>query len=89
MAGGGSERRPVAQVPLMLGMLRHLAVAAVIDRRLPPHPDNVLSCGPGVAALVWALLDGHAVLSKGGPRLAERGHAVPAPTRLTASLAQR
>lgn len=54
-------------------MLRKLEVAAVIDRLLPPHPDNVLSCGTGVEALVLAILDGHHVLDKVGQRLEERG----------------
>lgn len=73
MAVGVSEIRPVAHLPLVLGMLRKLEVAAVIDRLLPPHPDNVLSCGTGVEALVLALLDGHHVLYKVGQRLEERG----------------
>lgn len=73
MAVGVSEIRPVAHLPLVLGMLRKLEVAAVIDRLLPPHPDNVLSCGTGVEALVLAILDGHHVLYKVGQRLEERG----------------
>jgi transposase len=73
MAVGVSAIRPVAHLPLVLGMLRKLEVAAVIDRLLPPHPDNVLSCGTGVEALVLAILDGHHVLYKVGQRLEERG----------------
>jgi hypothetical protein len=73
MAVGVSEIRPVAHLPLVLGMLRKLEVAAVIDRLLPPHRDNVLSCGTGVEALVLAILDGHHVLYKVGQRLEERG----------------
>jgi hypothetical protein len=73
MAVGVSEIRPVAHLPLILGMLRKLEVAAVIDRLLPPHPDNVLSCGTGVEALVLAILDGHHGLYKVGQRLKERG----------------
>ena len=73
MAIAVSEIRPVAHLPLVLGMLRKLEVAAVIDRLLPPHPDNVLSCGTGVEALVLAILDGHHVLYKVGQRLEERG----------------
>lgn len=73
MAIAVRERRPVAHLPLVLGMLRNLEVAAVIDRLRPPHPDNVLSCGTGVEALVVAILDGHQVLYKGGQRLEERG----------------
>ena len=73
MAVGVSEIRPVAHLPLILGMLRQLEVAAVLDRLLPPQPDHVLSCGTGVEALVLALLDGHQVRYKGGQRLEERG----------------
>jgi Domain of unknown function (DUF4277) len=54
--------RHVAHLPLILGMLRKLEVAAVIDELLPPHPDTVLSCGRGVEALVLAILDGHHAL---------------------------
>jgi hypothetical protein len=49
---------PVAHLPLVLVVLRCLAVATVIDRLLPPHPAHVLSCGRGVEALVLAILDG-------------------------------
>jgi hypothetical protein len=45
-----SEIRPVAHLPLVLGMVRKLEGAAVIDTVCPPHPDNVVSCGRGVAA---------------------------------------
>jgi transposase len=68
-----SEIRPVAHLPLVLGMLRKLDVATIIDRLLPPHPDNVLSCGRGVEALVLAILDGHHALYKVGARVEERG----------------
>jgi transposase len=73
MAVAVSEIRSVAHLPLILGLLRKLEVAAVIDRLLPPHPDNVLSCGRGVEALVLAILDGHHALYKVGARLEERG----------------
>jgi hypothetical protein len=73
MAIAVSEIHPVAHLPLVLGMLRKLDVAAVIDRLLPPHPDNVLSCGTGGEALVLAILDGHPVLYKVGQRLEEGG----------------
>jgi transposase len=73
MAVTVSEIRPVAHLPLILGMLRKLEVAALIDKLLPPHPDNVLACGRGVEALVLAILDGHHALYKVGTRLAERG----------------
>jgi hypothetical protein len=64
---------PVAHLPLVLGVLRKLSVAAIIDTLCPPHPAQVLSCGRGVEALVLAILDGHHALYKVGARLAERG----------------
>ena len=73
MAIAVSEIRPVAHLPLVLGMLRKLEVAAVIDTVCPPHPDNVVSCGRGVEALVLAILDGDHALYKVGQRLEERG----------------
>ena len=58
---------PVAHVPLVLGVLRRLEVATVIDRLIPPHPAHVLSCGRGVEALVLAILDGdHALYKRWG-----------------------
>jgi hypothetical protein len=39
MAVAVREIRPVAHLPLTLGMLRELDVAAIIDGLLPPHPD--------------------------------------------------
>jgi len=65
--------QPVAPLPFVLGVLRRLEVATVLDRLIPPHPAHKLSCGRGVAALVLAMLDGHPALSKGGKRLEERG----------------
>src|SRR5712691_7177418 len=64
---------PVAHLPLVLGVLRKLDVAALIDTLCPPHPAHVLSCGRGVEALVLAILDGHHALYKVGARLEERG----------------
>jgi transposase len=64
---------PVAYLPLILGVLRRLEVATVIDRLIPPHPAHVLSCGRGVEALVLAILDGDHALYKVGKRLEERG----------------
>jgi transposase len=64
---------PVAHLPLVLGMLRKLDVARLIDAIIPPHPEHVLSCGRGVEALVLAILDGHHALYKVGQRLDERG----------------
>src|ERR687887_1859382 len=65
--------RPVAHLPLVLGVLRKLDVAALIDTLCPPHPAHALSCGRGVEALVLAILDGHHALYKVGARLEERG----------------
>jgi transposase len=64
---------PVAHLPLILGVLRRLEVATLIDRLIPPHPAHGLSCGRGVEALVLAILDGHHALYKVGKRLEERG----------------
>ena len=64
---------PVAHLPLVLGVLRRLDVAAVIDSMIPRHPAHVLSCGRGVEALVLAILDGHHALYKVGARVEERG----------------
>ena len=63
---------PVAHLPLVLGVLRRLEVATVIDGLMPPHPAHGVSCGRGVAALVRAILDGEHALSKVGKRLEER-----------------
>ena len=64
---------PVAHLPLVLGAVRKLNVAALIDTFCPPHPAHILSCGRGVEALRLAMLDGHHALSKVGARLEERG----------------
>jgi transposase len=64
---------PVGHLPFVLGVLRRLEVATVIDRLIPPHPAHVLSCGHGVEALVLAILDGDHALYKVGRRLEERG----------------
>ena len=73
MAMTVQQIHPVAHVPLVLGVLRRLEVATVIDRLIPPHPAHKLSCGRGVEALVLAILDGHHALYKVGQRLEERG----------------
>jgi transposase len=73
MAISVQQMRPVAHLPLVLGVLRRLEVATIIDRLIPPHPAHVLSCGRGVEALVLAILDGDHALSKVGRRLEERG----------------
>ena len=64
---------PVAHLPLVLGVLRKLEVAQIIDTMIPPNPAHVLSNGRGVEALVLAILDGHHALYKVGRRLDERG----------------
>ena len=64
---------PVAHLPLILGVLRRLEVATLIDQLIPPHPAHGLSWGRGGEALVLAMLDGHHALDKVGKRLAERG----------------
>jgi transposase len=64
---------PVAHLPLILGVLRRLEGATLIDQLIPPHPAHGLSCGRGVEALVLAILDGHHALYKVGKRLEERG----------------
>src|SRR5215510_12034580 len=65
--------RPGAHWPLVLGVVRKLNIAALIETCCPPHPATVLSCGRGVEALLLALLDGHHALYKVGARLEERG----------------
>ncbi len=55
---------PVAHLPLVLGVVRKLNVAALIETFCPPHPAHVLSCGRGVEALLLAILDGHHALYK-------------------------
>ena len=73
MAVAIHQIHPVAHLPLVLGVVRKLNVAALIDAFCPPHPANVLSCGRGVEALLLAILDGHHALYKVGARLEERG----------------
>jgi transposase len=73
MAMAVQQIHPVAHLPLILGVLRRLEVATVIDRLIPPHPAHGLSCGRGVEALVLAILDGHHALYKVGKRLEARG----------------
>src|SRR5215510_2420493 len=73
MAMTVQQIHPVAHLPLVLGVLRRLEVATVIDRLIPPHPAHGLLCGRGVEALVLAILDGHHALYKVGQRLEARG----------------
>src|SRR5712692_9788604 len=65
--------RPVAHLPLILGVVRKLDIATIINGLIPPNPANVLSCGRGVEALVLAILAGPHALYKVGARLEERG----------------
>ena len=53
---------PVAHLPLVLGVLRRLEVATLIDDLIPPHPAHGLSCGRGVEAWVRAILVGRHAL---------------------------
>jgi transposase len=64
---------PVAHLPLVLGVLRKLEVAALVDSLITPHPEQVVSAGRAMEALVLAILDGHHALYKVGRRLDERG----------------
>src|ERR687885_480283 len=64
---------PVAHLPLVLGVVRKLNIATLIDTFCPPHPAHVLSCGRGGEALLLAIPDGHHALYKVGARLEERG----------------
>jgi transposase len=73
MAMAVQQIDPVAHLPLILGVLRRLEVATLIERLIPPHPAHGLSCGRGVEALGLAILDGHHALYKVGKRLEERG----------------
>src|SRR5262245_49682781 len=67
------QSSPVAHLPVVLGGIRQLNVAALIDTCCPPHPAHIRSCGRGVEALLLAILEGHQALYKGGARLEERG----------------
>jgi transposase len=73
MAVAIHQINPVAHLPLVLGVVRKLNLAGLIDTFCPPHPAHVLSCGRGVEALLLAILDGHHALYKVGARLEERG----------------
>jgi Domain of unknown function (DUF4277) len=73
MAVAMQHLSPGAHWPLVLGVLRKLNVAGLIETFCPPHPAHVLSCGRGVEALLLALLAGHQALYQVGARLEERG----------------
>jgi hypothetical protein len=62
MAMTVQQIHPVAHLPWVLGVLRRLEVATLIDDLIPPHPAHGLSCGRGVEAWVLAILDGHHAL---------------------------
>ena len=47
---------PVAHLPLVLGVLRKLEIATLIYSMIPPHPDQVVSAGRAVEALVLSIL---------------------------------
>src|SRR5919199_2555758 len=64
---------PVAHLPLVLGVIRKLQVATLIETFCPPHPAHVVSGGRRVEALLLAILDGQHALYKVGVRLEERG----------------
>ena len=51
MAIAVQQIRPLAHLPLILGLLRRLEVASLIDDLIPPHPEHVLTTGRGVEAL--------------------------------------
>ena len=46
MAVAMQQISPVAHLPLVLGVIRKLNVAALIDTLCPPHPAHVLSFLP-------------------------------------------
>jgi Domain of unknown function (DUF4277) len=83
MAIAVQTMHPVAHLPLVLGVIRRLAVATVIARLIPPHPAQGLACGRGAEAMVLAILDGQHALYKVGKRLAERGMLALLPPGLT------
>jgi transposase len=58
---------------LVLGVLRKLEIATLIDSIIAPHQDQVVSAGRAVEALVLSILDGHHALYKVERRLDERG----------------
>jgi Domain of unknown function (DUF4277) len=77
------QSSPVAHWPVVLGVVRKLQVAALIETCCPPHPAHGLSCGRGVEALLLAMLEGHHALDKVGARLEERGMLPRLQPRLT------
>jgi Domain of unknown function (DUF4277) len=71
---------------VILGGLRRLEAATVLDRLIPPPPAHELSTGRGGKALVLAISDGHPARYKVGHRWEERGRLAllqPGLTRLS------
>jgi hypothetical protein len=88
MAVTMQQLSPVAQVPLVLGGIRTLQVAALRETFCPPHPAPVLACGRGVAALLLARLAGQQARSQVGARLEARGMLPLLPPGLTRAALQ-
>ena len=80
--------RPIAHLPLILGVLRRLEVATLVDSLIPLHPEHVVAAGRRVEALVLAMLDGDHVLYEVGHRLEERAHCRNFKTRSQTRLAR-
>lgn len=68
---------PVAHLPLVLGVLRKLEVARLIDEMIPPNPAHVVSCGRGVEALVLAILRWPPCPVQSGPAFGRAWHVTP------------
>ena len=88
MAMAVQQIHPVAHLPLVLGVLRRLEVATVIDRLIPPHPAHVLSCGRGVEALVPRHSGWGSCPLQGGETAGRAGHGGAAAAGAHACLAQ-
>jgi hypothetical protein len=58
MAIAVQQIHPIAHLPLVLGVLRRLEVATIIDGLIPPHPAHVLSAGRGLEAMVLSIFEG-------------------------------
>jgi hypothetical protein len=46
---------PVAHLPLVLGVLRKLDVAGLVDSFIAPHPEQVVSAGRAVELMFKGL----------------------------------
>jgi hypothetical protein len=62
MAVAIQQSSPGAHLPGVLGVVRKLNVAALLDTFGPPHPAPLLACDRGVEALLLAILDGQHAL---------------------------